>query len=431
MVSNETAETFDYQKISWFQFLANRSVLQSRDSMNQWDFKNVYTQFGYIRGEETKKGFSFRGIPYAVPPIGNLRFKNPVPHTAKWPDNREFKTYGPKCAQFNHFGYKFEGEEDCLTLNVFVSRGIMEAPVEHGSPLMFPVVVFIHGGGFMHGGSKDYGEKYFFEDQRMILVTINYRLGVLGFLSAEDRIISGNFGMKDQVEALKWVKTNIIGFRGNKRYITIAGFSAGAASVHLHFLSPLTRGLFTNGISHSGNALDPWVMQEKAKEKTLEIAKRFDCRVTPKKDWMLTCLQSIDVEALVMYSSHFQRFLYNPFSPFGVVVEQPDPTAYMYNKPRDIMKVKRPSYQDKPWILSLTEDEGLYPAAEFIDKNILADIDRNWMVYSPYLLDLVSLLPDPEVQASLARAVRREYFNNNPIDMSTIFDLIRVKRSNF
>jgi carboxylesterase type B len=307
----------------------------------------------------------------------------------------------------------------------------MEAPVKHGSPLMFPVVVFIHGGWFTHGGSQDYGPEYFYDDERMILVTINYRLGVLGFLSTEDRIISGNFGLKDQVEALKWVKTNIIGFRGNKRYITIAGFSAGAASVHLHYLSPLTKGLFTSGISHSGNALDPWVMQEKAKERAAEIALRFDCRKTSKKDWMLTCFQNIPVEELVMYTSHFQGFLYNPFSPFGVVVERPDPTAYMYNNPRDIMKVKRPSYQDKPWILSLTSDEGLYPAAEFIDKNILADIDRNWMVHAPYLLDTVSLLPDSEVQASLARAVRKEYFKNSPIDIRRIFDLIRVMRSEF
>lgn len=90
------------------------------------------------------------------------------------------------------------------------------------------------------------------------MVTINYRLGVLGFLSSEDEIIPGNFGLKDQVEALKWVQNNIKAFRGDPTKVTISGFSAGGASVHLHYMSQSSEGLFTNGISHSGVAVNPW-----------------------------------------------------------------------------------------------------------------------------------------------------------------------------
>lgn len=94
--------------------------------------------------------------------------------------------------------------------------------------------------------------------ENVILVTVNYRLGVLGFLSTEDEVIPGNFGLKDQAEALRWVQTNIAAFRGDPTKVTITGFSAGGASVHLHYLSKISDALFTNGISHSGVAINPW-----------------------------------------------------------------------------------------------------------------------------------------------------------------------------
>ena len=105
-----------------------------------------------------------------------------------------------------------------------------------------------------------------------IFVTVNYRVGPLGFMSTQDEVMPGNMGSKDQALALKWVRENIVHFHGDKDRITVAGFSAGGASTHLFFMSPLTKNLFRNGISHSGCALNPWVMQERAQEKAHKVA---------------------------------------------------------------------------------------------------------------------------------------------------------------
>jgi bile salt-stimulated lipase len=127
-----------------------------------------------------------------------------------------------------------------------------------------------------------------------------------------------------------------------------------------------------------------------------------------------------------MYASHFQGFMYNPFSPFGVVIEKPLPGAYLYNNPREIVKRQKPIYYQVPWILSQTEVEGLYPAAEFIDRNIMATVDRKWTSIAPYLLDFAREVDDPEKQASLTMDIRTNYFQNNPIDMRRMPNFIQV-----
>jgi carboxylesterase type B len=391
------------------------SVNQSQFSQRQSNIGIIDLEGGKIRGEETKLGFSYRGIPYAEPPVGDLRFANPKKYSQTWNNIRDYSKFGPKCAQFDHFSSEFEGSEDCLTINVFVPMKTMKG----GS--LAPVVFFIHGGASMYGGSKDYGSQNFIDDQRMILVTANYRVGILGFFSTGDLVIPGNFGLKDQVEALRWVKRNIVAFKGDPNSVTLAGFSAGAAHVHLHYMSPLTTGLFAKGISHSGNALDPWVMQEKASEKATDTELRFGCLKNNDPNWLLTCLRGVPVEPLVMFTSYFQRFMYNPFAPFGVVVELQSDTAYLTDHPKRLLELGR--FKDMPWILSQTSDEGLYPAAEFVDKKILTSIDIKWMDIAPYLLDFVT---DPIDQLEWSENVRKEYFKNETIDMRRFFQLRQV-----
>jgi hypothetical protein len=234
----------------------------------------------------------------------------------------------------------------------------------------------------------------------------------------------GNYGLKDQVEALRWVQRNIAGFKGDPKKVTITGFSAGGASVHLHYMSPLTSGLFNNGISHSGNALDPWVMQERAFEKSKALVISLGCRKTEDEDWAILCLRSTPVRNLVMFASHFQGYLYNPFSPFGVVVEKPSPTAYLTESPKTL--TQQGKLKNLAWILSQTKDEGLYPCAEFVDKNILEVIDRKWYDYAPYLLDFASEKPDFATQLTWAKKIKYEYFKDNKIDLNNFFDFRRV-----
>lgn len=193
----------------------------------------------------------FLGIPYAQPPTGDLRWKAPKP-PLPWEGVRDATAYGPACPQTGPLGNG--SSEDCLTLNVFT-------PVREGSGKL-PVMVWIHGGGFTFGASSqpEY-EGTELARQGVVAVTINYRLGPLGFLAhpglnaESDAGVSGNYGLLDQIEALKWVQRNIAAFGGDPDNVTIFGQSAGSRSVSLLTLSPQARGLFRRAIAQSGGPI--------------------------------------------------------------------------------------------------------------------------------------------------------------------------------
>jgi carboxylesterase type B len=412
-IESET-ENNSFKNDETFEASVNHSQLYHR----QKDIGIIFIEGGEIRGEKAEHAYLYRGIPYAEPPVGDLRFANPKRYTQTWNDIRDYSKFGPKCAQYDHFGYKFAGSEDCLTINVYVPNYVMK-----GSTLA-SVVVYIHGGAFMFGGSEYYGPENFVDNQRMILVTFNYRLGILGFLSTGDSVIPGNFGLKDQIEALRWVQRNIVAFKGDPRRVMLSGFSAGAASVHLHYMSPLTKGLFFNGISHSGTALDPWVMQEEAAKKASDVAIRFECHYDPNPDWLMFCLRKVPVDQLVMFATHFQYFMYNPFSPFGVVVEPASETAFLTDTPDNLLD--QGLFLDRPWMLTETKDEGLYPAVEFINKETMATINNQWIDIAPYLLDYVSVIPDFQTQWIWSQKVRREYFKDDTINLMQFYKFRQV-----
>lgn len=380
--------------------------------------KVVTIEGGRIVGEERDEFFAYRGIPYAESPVGDLRFAPPKKYSQTWKGLRRYENFSEVCAQYDHFGYIYEGSEDCLTLNVFVPKSVVQ------SYRRVPVIFFVHGGAFMYGGGKTYGPEILMHSHNLILVTVNYRLGVLGFLSTEDEAIPGNFGMKDQVEALRWVKQNIEAFNGDPEKVTIVGFSAGGASVQLHYMSPLTDGLFNNGISHSGVAINPWVMMENAKEKAHALANSVNC---PKDDHneMLKCLRGKPAEQLVMFAKKYQPFLYNPFSPFGVVVETASETAFITDHPLSILK--NGQFKKLPWFLSQTLDEGLYPAAEFYDDEILAMIDNNWDEFAPFIFDFNETTKDGALKLEFSRKIHQFYLNNQTISKSTFQPLLQVR----
>ncbi len=207
----------------------------------------------------------FKGIPYAAPPVGNLRWKPPQPVTP-WTDVRVCDTFGPSAIQpaqapfrcwstefiiDTSYGYS----EDCLTLNVWTDKESINGKR--------PVLLFIHGGGNTTGGSScEIYDGEGLAKKGVVVVTINYRVGIFGFfahpdLSAESEYgVSGNYAILDMIAALKWVKTNIAAFGGNPDNVTIQGQSAGSSDVHVLTLSPLAKGLIHNAIAQSSNLVN-------------------------------------------------------------------------------------------------------------------------------------------------------------------------------
>ena len=211
----------------------------------------VTTSDGPVRGAADKGARSWKGIPFAAPPTGPNRFRAPQPVTP-WTAVREATAFGSNCAQSNLEGKFGSGTEDCLFLNVWSPD---PAPLKAR-----PVMVFVHGGAFVIGSGSGgiYDGTALASSRDVVIVTLNYRLGALGFLAhsallAEDPANgTGNYGLLDQRAALQWVKKNIRAFGGDPDDVTLFGESAGAWSVSLHLTAPSSAGLFQRAIVESG-----------------------------------------------------------------------------------------------------------------------------------------------------------------------------------
>jgi para-nitrobenzyl esterase len=216
------------------------------------------TKNGVLEGMvENDQVISFKGIPFGQPPLGDLRWKAPVP-AAKWEGVRTAKQFGPRAMQANIFSdmvFRASGtSEDCLYLNVWT-------PAQKGKKKL-PVLVYYYGGGFAAGdGSEPRYDGTAMAAKGMVAVTVNYRLGIFGFmahpeLSRETSYNgSGNYGLMDQALALQWVYDNIEAFGGDPKKITIAGESAGSISVSALMASPLSRHLIAGAIGESGSIM--------------------------------------------------------------------------------------------------------------------------------------------------------------------------------
>ncbi|KAJ8674897.1 hypothetical protein QAD02_010683 [Eretmocerus hayati] len=246
--------------------------------------------------EHSKLYSAFIGIPYAKPPVGDLRFKPPQKVN---PWNKPLQATSGKskmCVQIVERTQRLGGSEDCLYLNVFSPH------TEYNEYLLKPVMVWIHGGSYNSGNSdiSFYGPDYLVEED-VIVVTFNYRLGPFGFLNLHHEGALGNAGLKDQNLALKWVKQNIIKFGGDPSRITIFGHSAGAVSVNLHLLSDTSVGLFKQSIAMSGSPLCLWwgfQRAENAIDSAFELAAKLGI-IGKDKDFVLKQLLRIPAPTIM------------------------------------------------------------------------------------------------------------------------------------
>uniref|UniRef100_A0A8C0EDV6 Carboxylic ester hydrolase n=1 Tax=Bubo bubo TaxID=30461 RepID=A0A8C0EDV6_BUBBB len=226
----------------------------------------VTVTLGRLKGRQTNvKGTDrlvnvFLGIPFAKAPVGSLRFSPPEP-PEPWNDLRDATSYPPLCPQdlsmlktaeknFKEKHLPFRTSEDCLYLNVY-------SPAGSDKKDKLPVMVWIHGGNFIFGGASRYDGSALSAYENIVVVIIQYRLGLLGFFSTGDEHARGNWAFLDQVAALRWIQENIEPFGGDPGSVTLFGVSAGSCSVFAHVLSPLSKGLFHKAISESGILIPP------------------------------------------------------------------------------------------------------------------------------------------------------------------------------
>jgi len=219
----------------------------------------VTTANGILAGTDESGISSFKGVPFAAPPVGDLRWKEPQP-VKNWTGVRKADKFGPRAMQLPLFGdmnFRSDGmSEDCLYLNVWT-------PAKQANEKR-PVLVYFYGGGLVAGdGSEPRYEGESMARHGIVAITVNYRLSVFGFLSHPElskespHHASGNYGLLDQYAALKWVQQNIAAFGGDPQRVTIAGESAGSFSVSAQMASPLAKGLFAGAIGESGSLLGP------------------------------------------------------------------------------------------------------------------------------------------------------------------------------
>ncbi|XP_033328429.2 acetylcholinesterase isoform X1 [Megalopta genalis] len=331
---------------------------------------------------------AFLGIPYAEPPLANLRFKPPVP-ISPWNEVLDAVEEGNACPQIDFFTARYTGNEDCLYLNVFTrhakvrrraaasifesSRNLRRRRKFRNGTGPRPVMVWIYGGAYLAGYSNAsfYGPDFFLEED-VVFVSFNYRIGALGFLSLDHPDALGNAGLKDQHLVLQWVQKNIAAFGGNPREVTIFGESAGAASVGFHILSERSIGLFHRSIGMSGTPLCQWAYHTPAEayRSAAELAQLLG-KAEITKSGLLELLRDVPADALV---NQAMKLNLNDLLPFRPTIEDPavatDDSAFMTECP--IRKYLTGNFTQHPMMMGRTHDEALF----FLDDYVGSPSDR-------------------------------------------------------
>ena len=331
----------------------------------------------------------FKGIPYAAPPVGPLRWKPPQP-VAAWTGVRQADRFGPRCMQspiYSDMVFRSNGvSEDCLYLNVWTSA--------HGSNAKLPVLVYFYGGGFSAGdGSEPRYDGASLAQHGIVTVTVNYRLTVFGFLAlpalaAESpEHATGNYGLLDQNAALRWVQRNIAAFGGDPNQVTIGGESAGSMSVSAQMASPLSKGLMQRAIGESGSVLG------NLKPRPLALAERqgkeFERRVGAHS---LEQLRAMDAQALLKASGEKD-------------VPEFDPTIDGYFLPRSPEAIYQAGKQAHvPLLVGSNSQEGDY--LNLLDgkaptpENYRAAMKKRMGAHADEALKLYPATTEAEVKAS-------------------------------
>ncbi|CAF4915640.1 unnamed protein product [Pieris macdunnoughi] len=365
------------------------------------DSRVIYTAQGPVKGYKENGLYAFYNIPYAKAPTGRDRFKPPLPAPART-YVLEARDRGILCPQptmlIDMFPQSVTMTEDCLVANVYI-------PDTTNTNL--PVVVYVHGGGYIVGYGNLFTYNHFVKTHEVIVVTFNYRLGAHGFLCLGTDAVPGNAGMKDQVALLRWVKENIANFGGDPDDVTIAGYSAGSSSVDLLMLSDMTKGLFTKVIPESRASTAAWSVQIDPIKNAQEYGKLLN-------------FTNDDVHALeefyktisyeILTSKQFELF-YRPDSTvlFSPCVERDTQgEEFLLDNPVNIIKSGK--YSKLPMLYGFVKTEGLVKIETF---NHWIEVMRdNFDVFMPTDLHFNS----DEDRKMVANTVKQFYFGDTVTD---------------
>ncbi|XP_037068914.1 cholinesterase-like [Pollicipes pollicipes] len=249
-----------------------------------------------------------------------------------------------------------EGQEDCLFVNVYSPR----LPVSDGEPGL-PVMVWIHEGAFISGsGDADLHGVDFLMDEDVVVVTLNYRLGVFGFFTTDDAAAPGNIGLLDQVLALQWVRNNIARFGGDPQLVTVFGESAGGASVSLQVISPLSgRPLPPGPVSQSGSASAFWALGDRQRSLALHFAAELGC---PSEDsWaVVECVRhapAADIMRVLESLGPYGALVEGGWNLFRPRVDRESTSPFLPDQPNVLLQ--RGQFSRVPWMIGCNQDEGV------------------------------------------------------------------------
>ncbi|KAJ6642145.1 Esterase B1 [Pseudolycoriella hygida] len=383
------------------------------------------TEYGQVRGVKTASALeyeyiSFYGIPYGTPPIGNLRFKDPIPAT-KWTEIFDATKERPSCFSMDSSLKKVVGTENCLNLNIYTKN---LKPNK-----LYPVMFYIFGGGFNTGSNSTalYGPDYLLMSD-VVVVVCDYRLGPFGFMYFKDPSVDvpGNAGLKDQLLALKFVKTNIQNFGGDPDNITLFGHSAGAVSVNLHCISEQSRGeipnsnyklnlltfsegLFNRAILLSGSVFHPPPPMLEAKDFPYRLAKKLGFTGREEDRDVIEFLQSADPIRLAEEQNKIilpeeSAYIFSAFIPHV----EPFKTDRTFISTNPAESSRSAWGNDIDILVELTADEGYaYLTAINRDPTTLSKLDLDTAI--PFQLNVT----DKEKRLEIVRRMREVYYGES------------------
>ncbi|XP_047513678.1 juvenile hormone esterase-like [Pieris napi] len=397
--------TFSIRKINPVKFYHNKSDCHVTVPQGKMRGKVCSTPCG-------KQYYSFEGIPYAKPPLGPLRFRDPQKFD-NWCGVFDATKPGNKPVQFNSYNKSIEGSEDCLYLNVYTPI----LPDEQQQSL--PVLFFVYGGNLQRGCGHIYRPDYLIR-QDVILVTINYRLHIFGFLNLETPEVPGNAGFKDAATALRWVKQNIEYFNGDSNNITGIGESAGAVITTLLLISKMTQGIFKRIIGLSTVLSDEMIGYNHL-ERAKDIASNLGNNINSSEEidnLLRNCSPEDLTKALMKSVSRANENGIHSFIRPAVEKEYDNVEPFLDEYP--LQSLRTNNYSKVPALMSVATHESAYlitpPSGQFkFNKDILK------FVPSPALED-----KDAVQLMDMEKQLKELYFKDKEIGHSTLVEYLNL-----